>query len=386
MAIYFALAIFIYIYGKLYHANRTLRRRKVYLIITFGILILVAGLRNPSVGIDLAGHYATRYNMIASYGWSQVPAFSALTGYEVGYCYYTKLLNVFVGGVQFFVFITSLLIYLAFAYFIYKESKDVILSTEIMLFSSLYYMCMNIMRQGLAMAIVIVAYVWLDYSDRKLKDYIKFGLLVLLSATFHNSAILCLIMILFDRLKFTRKQIFIGISAMAVSYLFYINIYTAVLGLFVTDNNYERYLTSATESVGNMNMQTIYNFGLAFFALLLGYYVLVWKRKSVKGLWKSQSNEYRLERNESFMLFMVLIASTFRLMVFRMNIINRMSYYFIPFILVLYPYSINSIKLKANRQIIRFAVYGLFIIYFVWMTINKAAEFYGTVPFSFYWQ
>ena len=75
MAIYFVLAVFIYLYGKLYRANSSNRRRKIYLIVTFGVLILVAGLRDPSVGTDLAGHYAKRYNMIGSYSWSQIPTF-----------------------------------------------------------------------------------------------------------------------------------------------------------------------------------------------------------------------------------------------------------------------------------------------------------------------
>ena len=76
MAIYFVLAVFIYLYGKLYRANSSNRRRKIYLIVTFGVLILVASLRDPSVGTDLAGHYAKRFNMIGDYSWSQIPTFS----------------------------------------------------------------------------------------------------------------------------------------------------------------------------------------------------------------------------------------------------------------------------------------------------------------------
>lgn len=104
MAIYFVLAVFIYLYGKLYRANSSNRRRKIYLIVTFGVLILVAGLRDPSVGTDLAGHYAKRYNMIGSYSWSQIPTFSATIGYEIGYCYFTRFLHFFSSDVQFFCF------------------------------------------------------------------------------------------------------------------------------------------------------------------------------------------------------------------------------------------------------------------------------------------
>ena len=286
MAIYFVLAVFIYIYGNLYRANSSDRRRKIYLIVTFGALILVAGLRAPSVGTDLAGHYAKRFNMIGDYSWSQIPTFSATIGYEIGYCYFTRFLHLFSNDVQFFIFVTSFLMCAAFGYFIYKESTDVILSTELMLFSCFYYRFMTMMRQGLAISIILVAYTLLNNSERRIKDYIKFALLILLASTFHSSAILCILMILFDRLRFTKKQIIIGVGVMVVFYLFYMNFYTAALNFFGTGNNYERYLTSASEGVGHINLQTIYNFILAFVPFLLGYYVLVWEKKTEKHLIK----------------------------------------------------------------------------------------------------
>ena len=383
MAIYFVLAVFIYLYGKLYRANSSNRRRKIYLIVTFGVLILVAGLRDPSVGTDLAGHYAKRYNMIGSYSWSQIPTFSATIGYEIGYCYFTRFLHFFSSDVQFFVFATSFLMCAAFGYFIYKESTDVVLSAELMLFNCFYYRFMTMMRQGLAISIILVAYTLLNGSERKLKDYIKFALLILLASTFHSSAILCMLMILFDRLKFTKKQIIFGVGAMVAFYLFYMNFYTVALNFFGTGNNYERYLTSATEGVGNINMQTIYNFLLAFVPFLLGYYVLVWEKKKEKHLFKDDKNMYCLKKNESFLLYMVLIASTFNLLVFRMNILNRFSLYFTPFVLILCPYAISSMKLKSNKPIVRACIYFMFGVYFVWLTINKAAEFYGVVPYRF---
>lgn len=383
MAIYFVLAVFIYIYGNLYRANSSNRRRKIYLIVTFGVLILVASLRDPSVGTDLAGHYAKRFNMIGDYSWSQIPTFSTTIGYEIGYCYFTRFLHLFSNDVQFFIFVTSFLMCAAFGYFIYKESTDVILSTELMLFSCFYYRFMTMMRQGLAISIILVAYTLLNNSERRIKDYIKFALLILLASTFHSSAILCILMILFDRLRFTKKQIIIGVGVMVVFYLFYMNFYTAALNFFGTGNNYERYLTSTSEGVGHINLQTIYNFILAFVPFLLGYYVLVWEKKTEKHLFKGDERMYCLAKNESFLLYMVLIASTFNLLIFRMNILNRFSLYFTPFISILCPYAISSMKLKSNVPIVRAFIYFMFGFYFVWLTITKAAEFYGVVPYQF---
>ena len=118
----------------------------------------------------------------------------------------------------------------------------------------------------------------------------------------------------------------------------------------------------------------------------MGYYVLVWKKKSVKNIFAEDvENEYWLEKSESTMLFLVLIASVCRLLLFRMNIMNRFTYYFIPFLYILYPYTIDKMTLRSNRLIMRALVYCVFALYFVWMTTSYASPFYGTVPFEFFW-
>ena len=111
-------------------------------------MILVASLRAPSVGIDLAGHYAKRFEQIAFYSWKDIPKFSAFSTYEIGYCYYCKILSMINSNVQFYIFVTSLIVYGTMGYLIYKKSSDVILSTMLVIFSCQYYMYMNIIRQG----------------------------------------------------------------------------------------------------------------------------------------------------------------------------------------------------------------------------------------------
>ena len=383
MAVYFALAAIVGLYGTAIHANTDQRRRKRFVIVAFALMILLAGLRSPSVGIDLRQHYARNFTKITSYAWSQMASFT--TPYEIGYCYYTKFLTLISTDVQFYIFVTSFIIYAAIGYFISKESTDVVMSTELVILSCLYYMFMNIIRQGMAVAIVLVGFVWLDYSRRNLKDYVKFAIMIILASTFHNSAILCMSIILFDRLKFTKKQILIGGAITALIYIFYMQIYVRVVGFFGSGNNYERYLTGS-ESVGNFNTQSLVNFLLAFFAFLLGYYVLVWKKKSVKNIFAEDvENEYWLEKSESTMLFLVLIASVCRLLLFIINIMNRFTYYFIPFLYILYPYTIDKMTLRSNRLIMRALVYCVFALYFVWMTTSYASPFYGTVPFEFFW-
>lgn len=386
MAIYFISTTAIFLYGVLTNANTTQRKRKRFILVSFGILILIAALRAPTVGIDLNLHYLRNYKNIVFYDWGSVPEFGVMTGYEIGYCYFIKLLSVINPAPQFYIIICSIIIYTAFGYFIYKESDDVIMSTMLMIFTCTYYMCMNIIRQSLAVSIILVGYTLLDHSNRTTKDYIKFTLWIALASTFHDSAILCLSMILFDRLKFTRKQILLGMVVVAGLYMLYDRAYSLLVGLMgFGDNNYERYITSLTEGAGSINTQSIINMLLTLSCFLLGFYILVWNRKTIKTFRTVEDNRYSLTINESFMLFMVLIATACRLLIFRMNIINRFTYYFIPFLFILYPHAINSAALKNNRRILRLLVYAAFGLYFVWMTIEKAESFYGSVPYHFFW-
>ena len=131
-------------------------------------------------------------------------------------------------------------------------------------------------------------------------------------------------------------------------------------------------------------MKTFDSIALAF---VIGCITLVIERKlNSRADEESMSEEYWLSDNESFLLYTGLLATVCRLMVFRMNIINRYSYYFLPFVLLLYPMSICNCKLRSNRRVVKWAVYIILGIYYVWMTVAYEASFHRTVPYEAFWQ
>lgn len=386
MLIYFIMTSIIALFGACMHANRSARNKRLFLSFSFGLMILVASLRAPSVGIDLAVHYAKRFEQIAAYSWTQIPKFSIFSTYEIGYCYYCKLISMVNNNVQFFIFVTSAIVYGVMGYLIYKKSSDVIFSTMLVIFSCQYYMYMNIIRQALAVSVVLLGYIFLDKSQRSMMDYVKFALFVLIASTFHNSAILCLIMIVFDRMQFKRRDILISGAITALCYVLYSKVFILVANLISNDSgSYASYMEKAGENVGNINRQSITSLILTAGAFFIGVYILVWKnRRHIKNM--DSKEMYVLTRNESFLLYMGLLATICRLLIFKMNIINRFSYYFVPFIVLLYPYAINQITYVPNRKIIRTAVYLAYGIYFIWMTVSFAEKFYGAVPYVPFWK
>ena len=121
MIIYFVLAGFIPLYGFLTHANRNNFRKKQFVFVVFGIMTLISALRASTIGIDLDLHYAKNYELISSVNWSDIPIFAVSKQYEVGYCYFTKLLTYISTDVQFYIIFTSVVIYGVHGYFFYKK-------------------------------------------------------------------------------------------------------------------------------------------------------------------------------------------------------------------------------------------------------------------------
>lgn len=384
MIIYFVLAGFIPLYGFLTHANRNNFRKKQFVFVVFGIMTLISALRASTIGIDLGLHYAKNYELISSVNWSDIPIFATLKQYELGYCYFTKLLTYISTDVQFYIIFTSVVIYGVHGYFFYKKSEDVILSSSLFMFFCLFYMYMNIVRQAIAVSILIMAYLIFSESKKKVHNYVVFVLLVILASGFHSSAILCLVYLLFDKLKFTKIHMLLGIVVTALIYVGYSSVYKFVLSILGGNDKYSSYLDSEEYGVGYMNLQSIYYVIITLGAFLLGYYILVWKDKTSHKLFAKQ--EYKVKSNESFMLYMSFIAFACRLLIFKMSIITRFTFYFIPFVLILYPYAISKFKRRSNRIILNLTVYGVCLIYFVWVTLSNADTLYGVVPYEFFWQ
>lgn len=384
MIIYFVLAGFIPLYGFLTHANRNNFRKKQFVFVVFGIMTLISALRASTIGIDLDLHYAKNYELISSVNWNDIPIFATLKQYELGYCYFTKLLTYISTDVQFYIIFTSVVIYGVHGYFFYKKSEDVILSSSLFMFFCLFYMYMNIVRQAIAVSILLMAYLIFSESKKKVHNYVVFVLLVILASGFHSSAILCLVYLLFDKLKFTKIHMLLGIVVTALIYVGYSSVYKFVLSILGGNDKYSSYLDSEEYGVGYMNLQSIYYVIITLGAFLLGYYILVWKDKTSHKLFAKQ--EYKVKSNESFMLYMSFIAFACRLLIFKMSIITRFTFYFIPFVLILYPYAISKFKRRSNRIILNLTVYGVCLIYFVWVTLSNADTLYGVVPYEFFWQ
>lgn len=355
----------------------TIRGRKRIVLFAFGIIILIASLRKYTVGIDLEKYYYNSFIQFVNWDWKDVTR----NTYEPGYFF----LNIFIGKLtdnpQVFIAVTSLMTFSVFGWFIYKNSDNVFMSTFIFITFSFWFMFMNIIRQALAIAIVLLAY---DFLNRQSLGKIKipvFVVLVLIAASFHSSAILTLCLLPLHYLKFKRKEIVGSIAVIVLAMLTYNKLFTLLASIMNHRDYVGAYLVKGNADSGMISIVMIAVYALIF---SLGAYRLIWKSRNALSC-GSRNIIHELYSND-FLMYTALIVLITRVLATRLTIIGRVSYYFYPYIWILLPRIETNIHLENNRRVFKFMVYSLGLVLFLIVGCIKAAEFYGTVPYEFFWQ
>lgn len=201
--------LFILLLGLFMKNNiETSKGKKIYLIIVFFQMALIQGLRDITVGTDTALYVNTYNNYLSSEYYSfQFSHFEPIFRFICDVCHRLNF-----SSTHFLLLISSITMF-GFAYFIYKNSKNVVLS--VFLFACLLYPnSLNIMRQYLALSISINAYNF--FLDKK---YFKGFLLILFSSFIHSTSLILLLLIPLNYLKKTKTKILILIFLLPIFYL-----------------------------------------------------------------------------------------------------------------------------------------------------------------------
>lgn len=156
--------------------------KKRYLVLCFFQMLLIQGLRSTEVGTDTI-MYTEVYN---NYLHSEYYAF-CFTHFESGFQLLYNFLHRVSADEQGLLITISAITMVGFGYFIYKNSKDVLMST--FLFACMFYPnSFNVSRQYLALSLSINSYELI-----REKKYIKAALLVAVAFSIHQTSILMLV-------------------------------------------------------------------------------------------------------------------------------------------------------------------------------------------------
>ena len=370
MLVYSVLFIFILLLS-LFMPKDTNKQKKIYLFLCFGSMVLVAGLRKYTIGIDLVELYAPKYIQICHTSFANLQ----FVHMEYGYVLFNKLLSLISTDVQLLIFTTSLIIYGSYGYFIYKNSKNVAFSTILFIIISLFFMSMNIIRQELSVAFLLIGYEFL-----KKKKYLAFYIIAFVATLFHQSSIIAFLFPLFYKTKFKKSYFFIGLVVAAVGFVFstpLINGFTNLISLLGLNNNkdYTMYLSSKAFGVPIINLNSLSGLllSIAYFVLCYYYFCIL-------------KDEKNFDETDNYSLFMIFFYSLFSILSFKMVIIARFQYYFSPFILCAIPNAIKSSKFKSNIAFITSFIIVFVGAKFLYIFLYLADDLYGVMPFTFFWQ
>lgn len=332
------------------------QRKKLYLIICGIIITLVIGLRHYTVGTRDTSNYCSLFEGALSF--LNLRSFLSYhkvfeNGFFLSECIFyifTYFIAKVFSNAQIFILITTAVITFSVMRFIYRHSKNVMLSTVMYICLGLMTFNMNGMRQALAMAICLFAY---DFADKK--KIIPFLLITLLAMLVHRTAIFFLLVYLIARLKGN----YVSLALFTIAVVLFMLFADSIVSVFdnVTEKNY-----SDAGSFDSGGYVTIVIYGLVLvFSLFFG-----WGNRNEGGF------------NLPFFLTILGLA-LYCGRYTSVQIYERMSYYFFYAVILLLPRSMQGIKSKENL-VITITVTALSLFLFAYRLYGSAFH-----NFMFFW-
>lgn len=353
MGIYIIALLAIVILGFLINPNNTPKKRKIYLIIVFGMLTIISAVRSYKVGIDTE-QFVNAFKYINS-----LPFINSFNvRYEVGFVIFCRILGIFSDNIQFFIIAISLIIMPLIGRFIYKNSNDVVMSSILFITLNQYAMYMNASRQAIAIAIILFGYDFL--KDNK---FIKYVLCVLLASLFHQTAIIMLVLIPLRKLKYSNKMYFFTVFVGLLSVLIADKIFNLGISLFKTYAAYgQSVFYEPSLLAGSINSIVV------LLSLTLGMFFKNY-----------QDKEYH------FLAYIISLLFIINMIVIKINIFVRLATYFSVFNIIWLPKVCSSIKDAKQRILMKYILYICFTLYWIIVSMYRP-EWYGVIPYSVFWR
>ena len=301
--------------------------RFVYLAIVFISLSVLACLRDESVGIDTEQYFKT-YKSFATLKYSEIKLGMV---YEPGYLAYIITLNKINKDPRFLEVVTYLFINFAIVRFIHKNSKNYFISSLIYVMSCQFLASMCMMRQFIAISIVL-----LFFDGLTRRKYIRFILAVLVATTFHYFAAMFLLLPIFRLItKLSKKQlVLIGLLFIPI-FIFLPQIIMKIITSVANYGDYVDYL----KSVGEMNGTLRFPPMLLIFLVILFPYLF-----NIKSLYYNKEILTFNGKDYSYLNIIYIFLACLIILAGRFSLFTRFYYYFTPF-MVLAP---NMYAQKEN--------------------------------------
>ena len=303
---------------------------KVILLVLAVIPMLLVSALRYQVGTDYTKRYVENYRMLQKG--------IDVEDLEIGFKAIDYVCLFFTKDAYLLFIVTSLIILSIFFEVIYKKSSNSILSVIIFFLGGYFFATLNIIRQYISVAFILLGYQFL-MSENKKKAYIGFVICAILAFFMHSSSIICFIIILL-----TKKNIMDARWVIPLSILILIlnkNI-MVILTPIIKNTRFNVYLTGKF-TTGELSILQIVENLIIYLAMYFSYY---FEKKQGKELDKQGITLLNIQGLALLLTVSGVIHTLF----------IRMAIYFVAFQIISIPYffsilQFNTITDKINKKL-----------------------------------
>lgn len=342
-----SLAIFVWILG--FADKRTMLKQnnyKIYLYIAGTAVALIMGLRTKYTGSTDTQMYILFFEGLSNYD-SFIDYYNlhlrenSFIFSEAGFYFFEWLLTRIFSDGQMLVVVTSAFITFSACHFIYKNTQDPPTGLLVYVCLGLFMFNMNGMRQAMAMSICM-----LGYELVKKRRFLWFLVVVFIAMLFHKTAFCFVIVYFFPLLKEGKANIFWYLCAMVV-FLLSVNVLVERFNAFTGED----YDITATADGGGVTVVFIYIASI------------------ILGLIMNESLKKRSTRTAFLTVVAGFVCYIARF--FSNQILERLSYYYFYFTLLLIPDLINELD-EQEQKVVKI-LFGFFAIVLLWYRVRSGA-------------
>ena len=306
-------------------------KNKVFLVITFVILFFVVATREMNVGNDTKS-YINLFNLCNMY---KFDILNMNFYYEKGYLIFNVILNYLNFSPRFFMYIMSFIFNVSAYCFIKDNSKNYLMSVLMYINLLFFYQSMTMMRQFLALAIILM----FSFKYVKNKQFLKFLLSIAVASLFHASAIIAVFIYPIYNLKYNRKRVLMIIVSSIIVLLSLKFIYPFIANLINRESYYIDMLGEA--KLGNF-------ISMLIFVIMYIFSLIIVKQKE--------------RQDYGFYLYTLLFTAAIYFVSINMAVLSRASQYYAIFSVISLPNLIEH-NVKNNKIIVNIAIVFFMILY-----------------------
>ncbi len=346
---------FVVCYGVIYKKGNIKSCGRYVLICTI-MLILIAGLRHFTVGVDCKTYVDWFYRSI---GDSYAQCFKAIEPFY--YVFQTFLANQFQDYTAFF-FAIAIILYSIIGYLIYQYSKNPLTSFLMLLGMGYYFFSMTGLRQTMGLAFLLVSLLFILR-----KKYLWSILFIIVASQFHITSVVyfAIFPVLLIKPNKIKYFIIVECALSIIMLLFHGSLIRFFAALLWESGKY-----AEEEAVGG--------YTTLFLLITIGVYCL--------SLLKSSKAKMAVSTKELYMndvlLKVFLLGIPFQVMTLYSANVFRLAMLFHISSILLLPNAISSISNPSIRRISYITANAIFIIEFILFTSKGS----GILPYHFYWE